>query len=105
MNKPQATKGIITASLICMTLLMLASSASAMLVTTTDSQQGSTTVFSPSWVPDAANSLINGLAPSSTAGNFNQENNWGDRNVTNLTYSRSGWLDVAAGHNTGNDTT
>ena len=105
MNTPQATKWKITASLICMALLMLAGSAPAMLVTATDSQQGSTTVFSPSWAPDAANSLINGLAPSSTVGNFDQENNWGDRNVTNLTYSRSGWLDVAAGHNTGNDTT
>ncbi|MDB6018454.1 MAG: Immunoglobulin subtype [Pedosphaera sp.] len=97
MNKPQPIKSKIAAGFAGMALLFFAGSTPAALVTTTDHQEGTAPVFTPSWVPDAANSLINGLAPSSSTGDFNQEFYWGNRTNTSLTIARAGWLDIAVG--------
>ena len=116
MNKPQATKLKIAASLICLALLMLVSSVSAALVVTTDHQEGSdshqTTVFSPSWIPNSTASLVNGLAPSSSTGSdFSRESETNGsftgifRSVNSLTTARSGWLDIATYPGPGGGTT
>src|SRR5215831_19844225 len=75
MNNPQPLKRRITASLIGMALLSFAGSASATLTVTNLNQQGiaNTWPFTPTWVVNTYPSLIAGLAPSATAGNFSQE--------------------------------
>jgi hypothetical protein len=59
----------------------LVSPALASLTVTTDNQQGSLP-FTPSWTPTSA-SLIAGLSPSSSVGNFNEEGS--GANVNSLT--------------------
>ncbi len=58
-----------------MALLSFAGSASATLTVTTLNQQGTanTWPFTPTWTVDTNTSLIAGLAPGATAGNFSQE--------------------------------
>ena len=74
----------LSAGLACLTMLMFIGSASAQVTVTTFHQQGSANVwpFDPTWVVDQADSLINGLAPSTAAGNWSLE--IAGRNVTNL---------------------
>lgn len=64
-------------------ILAVASTASAALVVSTDNQTGPTP-FTPTW-PPASNSLIAGISPSSSAGDFNKESQAGTRNVDSLT--------------------
>jgi hypothetical protein len=75
MKNPRLLKWRITASLVYLALLGFAGSVSATLTVTTTNQQGTanTWPFTPTWVVDTNNSLIAGLAPTTTAGNFSQE--------------------------------
>lgn len=68
-----------------MALLFFIRTASAQLTVTYNHQQGAANVwpFTPTWVVDQADSLINGLAPSTAVGNWSLEIS--GRNVTNLT--------------------
>src|SRR5579864_220085 len=86
MNRLKLLECKIAASLACLPLLLFASSASAQLTVTYNHQQGTANVwpFTPTnWVVDQADSLINGLAPSTAVGNWSLE--IAGRNVTNLT--------------------
>ena len=62
------------ASFVCL-LLVLTASVRAQLTVTPASQQGSLNVwpFTPTWVVDQADSLINGLVPSTAIGNWSLE--------------------------------
>jgi hypothetical protein len=80
MNKPQSLGRKITASLVCTALLMAAGSASADLTITTNNQNSAST-FTPTW-PVANNSLIAGLSPSASFGNFTQESAGGLATLT-----------------------
>lgn len=73
------------ASLALAALLAFAGSASAQLTITTANLSGTAGVypFTPSWTPDSAHSLIFGLSPSFTSGNFNLDNT--NCNVNSLT--------------------
>jgi len=99
MKQPQLLKWKITASLASLALLTLVSSASAQLTITTANQAGTANVypFTPSWTPDSAHSLINGLSPSFTSGNFNLDNT--NCNVNSLTSGGSLTIDKTAGNN------
>lgn len=85
MNRLKLLECKIAASLACLALLIFTSSASAQLTVTYNHQQGTASVwpFTPTWVVDQADSLINGLAPSTAVGNWSLE--IAGRNVTNLT--------------------
>jgi hypothetical protein len=84
MNKTNPLKRRFGVSLVCLALV-LPGIASAQLTVTGANQSGQAGVypFTPSWTPDSANSLINGLAPSFTSGNFNLDNT--NCNVNSLT--------------------
>jgi hypothetical protein len=84
MNKPCNSTWKMAASLALAALLALGSSASAQLTITTANQIGTanTYPFTPTWTP-ASDSLIAGLAPSATAGNFTLDLT--TRNVNTLT--------------------
>ncbi len=81
MNKPQLLKWKIAVSLACLALLIFASSASAQLTVTTTNQHGALP-FTPTWTP-ASDSLIAGLAPTTTTGDFALDLT--SRNVNSLT--------------------
>jgi hypothetical protein len=87
MNKPQLFKWKIAESLTCLTLLCFAGSATAQVTVTTSNQLGTANVwpFTPTWIVDQTDSVIDGLVPSTTAGNFNLETSAGNRNVNSLT--------------------
>ena len=88
MNKPTQHLRNIAASGVAMVLLMFAGSASADLTVATTHEEGSANVypFTPSWIVNTNNSLIAGLVPSSTVGNFDLENPVsGARSVNALT--------------------
>ncbi len=55
------------------------------VITAIAAQNDDAPVWSPTWVNSTNNSLIAGQLPSDSAGNFNQENQAGDRNVATLT--------------------
>jgi hypothetical protein len=85
------SKWKITASLVLMALLIFAGSASATLTVTLNNETGAlnTWPFTPSWVVNTNTSLIAGLVPTTTAGNFSLEVTGRDVNTlsvnTNLT--------------------
>ncbi|MGC9941567.1 MAG: immunoglobulin domain-containing protein [Verrucomicrobiota bacterium] len=84
MNKSKIVQWSLSINLICMALLIFAGSASAQLTVTTTNQYGSqdTYPFTPTWTP-ASDSLISGLAPTTTVGNFAYD--LSTRNVNSLT--------------------
>jgi hypothetical protein len=98
MNQPPFTPWKIAAGLVCAALLTSAGSASAELAITTDNQLGTANVwpFTPAFVVDTNASLIAGQSPATALGNFDQENQAGDRNAnsvtanTDLTLNKSG---------------
>ena len=94
MNKPQSLKQKITARLALMALLIFASSASAQVTVMTTNQIGSpnTWPFTPTWVVDQADSLINGLVPTSAPGNWSLE--IAGRNVNSLTVNTNLTIDI-----------
>lgn len=96
MNKPQLLKSKIAARLACLALLFFINSASAQLTVTTADQQGALPL-TPAWTP-AADSLIAGLAPSGSAGNFSLEAS--GRNVNSLTAGGSLTINQIAGNTT-----
>ncbi len=77
---------------------MCASSAPAALTVSTTNQVG-TIPFNPAWTP-ATDSLIAGLSPSSSAGNFNEESQGGDRDINSLTAGSSLTIDSVGSPNT-----
>ncbi len=87
MNKPPLIPWKIAAGLICASLIISAGSASAALNITTANQLGvaNTWPFTPTFVVDTNASLIAGLTPTTALGNFDQENQAGDRGVNSLT--------------------
>ncbi len=87
MNQPPFTPWKIAAGLVCATLLTSAGSASAELAITTDNQLGTANVwpFTPAFVVDTNASLIAGQTPVTSLGNFDQENQAGDRNANSVT--------------------
>lgn len=95
MNKSHLLKWHIAAVMACMALIILASSAPAALTVTTTNQNGALP-FTPSWTP-SPDSLIAGLAPSATAGNFNLDNT--NCNVNSLTSGGSLTINTTAGNN------
>src|SRR5438270_8101009 len=94
MNTPQPPKWNIPSSLILVAWLILTSSASAQLTVTTANQHGALP-FTPTWTP-AAGSLIAGLAPTTTTGNFSLDDT--NRNVNSLTSGGSLTIDTHAGN-------
>src|SRR5258708_7025235 len=99
MNTLPPLKSNSPAALILAALLTLAGSASAQLTVTTANQSGTAGVypFTPSWTPDSAHSLINGLSPSFTSGNFNLDNT--NCNVNSLTSGGSLAIDATTVNN------
>lgn len=90
-------RGKFTASLAGLVLFsMLASSAWANLALTKSNQQGALP-FTPTWVP-ASDSLIAGLAPSTSAGNFSKDVS--GRSVNSLTSGGSLTIKQLPGNNT-----
>ena len=88
MKKPRNSKWSVISSLAATALLAFAGSASAQVTVTTSNQTGSanTWPFTPTgsqWVVDQADSLINGLVPTSAPGNWSLE--IAGRNVNSLT--------------------
>ncbi|HEX4266011.1 MAG TPA: hypothetical protein VH597_16875 [Verrucomicrobiae bacterium] len=73
--KPRLLIWKITASLVWLALMMFAGSASATLTVTTANQLGTANVwpFTPTWVVNTNGSLIAGMVPTATNGNFSQE--------------------------------
>jgi hypothetical protein len=105
MKEIMQTPWNIAGRLILLALLAVTNSALATLTVTTANQTGaaSTYPFTPSWTVSTNASLIAGLAPSSTVGNFNVEPpNPGARNVNSLTFTTDLTINTAL---TGTSTT
>jgi hypothetical protein len=85
MKRPYNSKWKLGASLAFAASLALTGSAWATLTVTTENQVGAvnTWPFTPTWVVNTNNSLIAGLAPTATAGNFSLE--VAGRDVNSLT--------------------
>ena len=98
MTTPQSTKCKIAASLVLVALLTLASSASATLVITGLNRNGAVP-YNPAWT-GAADSLIAGLSPSSSAGNFAAEGP--ARNISTLTAGGSLTISLVGNDNSPN---
>jgi hypothetical protein len=98
MNKIEPFKRQFAVSLACLALLLAVGSASALTITTAN-QAGTAGVypFTPSWTPDSAHSLINGLTPSFTSGNFNLDNT--NCNVNSLTSGGSLTINTTTANN------
>src|SRR5436190_3280972 len=94
MNTPQFPKWNIRLSLILTAFVTLAGSASAQLTITTTNQHGALP-FTPTWTP-APGSLIAGVAPTTTTGNFSLDDT--NRNVNSLTSGGSLMIDTHAGN-------
>src|SRR5271163_1149429 len=97
MNKPQSLKYKIEANVACLALLFCVGSTSAQLTVTTDNQQQISLPFTPSWIP-ALDSLIAGLAPSSSSGNFSLDR--AGSSVNSLTSEGSLTISQLPGNNT-----
>jgi len=85
-NLLDSTRKIAT-SLACLALLIFASSASAALTITAENQTGPVGPgpWTPTWVINTNTSLIAGVIPSATSGNFSLETQNGTRDVNTLT--------------------
>lgn len=94
MNVSKTTKYKIAARLACCSVLFYANSALATLTDTTYNQQGAMP-FTPTWTP-VSNSLIAGLPPSSSGGNFSEEIS--GRNVDSLTTGGSLTINLVTGN-------
>ena len=96
MNKQKLLKCKIAASLDFLIVLLFVSSAPAQLTVTTSDQQGALP-FTPTWSP-ASDSLIAGLAPTTSAGNFSL--NTAGRSVNSLTAEVSFTISQIPGNDT-----
>jgi hypothetical protein len=85
MKKIEPSKRQFAVNLVCLALLFVAGFASAQVTVTTLNQFGQANVwpFTPTWVVDQTDSLINGLTPGTAVGNFSLE--IAGRDVTSLT--------------------
>ncbi len=86
-----------TGWLVCAALICVSSAPAALTVSTTN--QTGAVPFTPSWTP-TTDSLIAGISSSSSAGNFNEESQGGDRDVHSLTAGGSLTIDSVGSPNT-----